>query len=225
LDPERLGKRAPFDPREDLSTLSNPDSKLLDALSDDLNTSVALAHLRETFWLAQQKKIPIERFIGNASWIGFQHLNHPGYFHPGFDANLFASGPQIGDQEIKSIMTFRAATANGLFQTSAREYQRLDLSGFNVTLDDAGALSVGNKTSAEMASSAMQTSRAHYSTSKAGGVGNVIDHDEIEALIQARNEARRNKNFEESDRIRDELAKMGVVLKDTKDGTTWEIAR
>ena len=29
----------------------------------------------------------------------------------------------------------------------------------------------------------------------------------------------------ESDRIRDELAKMGVVLKDTKDGTTWEIAR
>ena len=28
-----------------------------------------------------------------------------------------------------------------------------------------------------------------------------------------------------SDRIRDELAKMGVVLKDTKDGTTWEIAR
>ena len=29
----------------------------------------------------------------------------------------------------------------------------------------------------------------------------------------------------ESDRIRDELAAMGVVLKDTKDGTTWEIAR
>ena len=33
------------------------------------------------------------------------------------------------------------------------------------------------------------------------------------------------KNFVESDRIRDELTKMGVVLKDTKDGTTWEIAR
>ena len=29
----------------------------------------------------------------------------------------------------------------------------------------------------------------------------------------------------ESDRIRDELAAMGVVLKDSKDGTTWEIAR
>ena len=36
---------------------------------------------------------------------------------------------------------------------------------------------------------------------------------------------RKAKDFKESDRIRDELAEMGVVLKDTKDGTTWEIAR
>jgi cysteinyl-tRNA synthetase len=47
----------------------------------------------------------------------------------------------------------------------------------------------------------------------------------IEALIVMRNAARREKNFAESDRIRDELAAMGVVLKDSKDGTTWEIAR
>ena len=31
--------------------------------------------------------------------------------------------------------------------------------------------------------------------------------------------------LQEADRIRDELAAMGVVLKDSKDGTTWEIAR
>jgi cysteinyl-tRNA synthetase len=48
---------------------------------------------------------------------------------------------------------------------------------------------------------------------------------EVERLIEARNLARKAKNYKESDRIRDELAKMGVVLKDTKDGTTWEIAR
>jgi cysteinyl-tRNA synthetase len=47
----------------------------------------------------------------------------------------------------------------------------------------------------------------------------------IERLITARNDARKAKDFKESDRIRDELAAMGVVLKDTKDGTTWEIAR
>ncbi|HWX82045.1 MAG TPA: cysteine--tRNA ligase [Xanthobacteraceae bacterium] len=47
----------------------------------------------------------------------------------------------------------------------------------------------------------------------------------VDEMIAARDAARKAKNFEESDRIRDELAKMGVVLKDTKDGTTWEIAR
>jgi cysteinyl-tRNA synthetase len=47
----------------------------------------------------------------------------------------------------------------------------------------------------------------------------------INELITARTAARKAKDFAESDRIRDELAAMGVVLKDTKDGTTWEIAR
>ncbi|MFZ0238728.1 MAG: cysteine--tRNA ligase, partial [Xanthobacteraceae bacterium] len=52
-----------------------------------------------------------------------------------------------------------------------------------------------------------------------------IDENKVTTLIAARNAARQAKNFRESDRIRDELAKMGVVVKDTKDGTTWEIAR
>jgi cysteinyl-tRNA synthetase len=48
---------------------------------------------------------------------------------------------------------------------------------------------------------------------------------EIESRIAARNAARMAKNFAESDRIRDELAAAGIVLKDSKDGTTWEVAR
>jgi cysteinyl-tRNA synthetase len=52
-----------------------------------------------------------------------------------------------------------------------------------------------------------------------------VDEDKVAAMVGARNAARKAKDFKESDRIRDELAKMGVVLKDSKDGTTWEIAR
>ncbi|HKY86952.1 MAG TPA: cysteine--tRNA ligase [Pseudorhodoplanes sp.] len=52
-----------------------------------------------------------------------------------------------------------------------------------------------------------------------------VDKSKVENLIATRLEARKAKNFKESDRIRDELAAMGVVLKDSKDGTTWEIAR
>jgi cysteinyl-tRNA synthetase len=45
-------------------------------------------------------------------------------------------------------------------------------------------------------------------------------------LIEARNAARAAKNWAEADRIRDELAAMGVVLKDNKNGTTtWEVRR
>ncbi|WP_315729719.1 MULTISPECIES: cysteine--tRNA ligase [unclassified Bradyrhizobium] len=57
-----------------------------------------------------------------------------------------------------------------------------------------------------------------------------IDAAQVDGLIAARTAARARKDFKESDRIRDELAAMGVVLKDGKgpDGkpvTTWEIAR
>ena len=52
-----------------------------------------------------------------------------------------------------------------------------------------------------------------------------VDETAVASLIEARNVAREVRDFKESDRIRDELAAMGVVLKDTKDGTTWEIAR
>lgn len=53
----------------------------------------------------------------------------------------------------------------------------------------------------------------------------VLDEGKVVRLVEARNAARKAKDFKESDRIRDELAAMGVVLKDSKDGTTWEIAR
>jgi cysteinyl-tRNA synthetase len=49
--------------------------------------------------------------------------------------------------------------------------------------------------------------------------------EEIERRIAARLEARRQKNFAEADRIRDEFAALGIVLKDGKDGTTWELSR
>ncbi|BBB29596.1 cysteine--tRNA ligase [Neptunomonas japonica] len=43
----------------------------------------------------------------------------------------------------------------------------------------------------------------------------------IEVLIQQRVTAKANKNYAESDRIRDELASQGVILKDSREGTTW----
>ena len=53
-----------------------------------------------------------------------------------------------------------------------------------------------------------------------------LDETKIVSLIEARAAARQAKNFKESDRIRDELAKMGVELEDHKDKpTTWKLKK
>lgn len=46
----------------------------------------------------------------------------------------------------------------------------------------------------------------------------------VELLIQLRNEARANKDFGTADKIRDELAGLGIQLKDGKEGTTFSVA-
>jgi len=53
-----------------------------------------------------------------------------------------------------------------------------------------------------------------------------VDEAKVAHLIEARSAARKAKNFKESDRIRDELAAMGIELEDKKDGTTaWRVKR
>jgi cysteinyl-tRNA synthetase len=76
--------------------------------------------------------------------------------------------------------------------------------------------------------------RTARATGKASGnatVAGVGSTKEIDELVAARLSARKSKNFKEADRIRHELAAMGVALKDAKDPatgeivTTWELAR
>lgn len=51
----------------------------------------------------------------------------------------------------------------------------------------------------------------------------VLDED-IERLIAERQAARKEKNFKRADEIRDELAAMGIILKDTREGVQWKRA-
>jgi cysteinyl-tRNA synthetase len=46
--------------------------------------------------------------------------------------------------------------------------------------------------------------------------------EEIEELIQKRIEARKNRNFQLSDQIRDQLKEMNIILEDTPQGTRWK---
>jgi cysteinyl-tRNA synthetase len=69
----------------------------------------------------------------------------------------------------------------------------------------------------------LRKTRTEYLASNPKAI--VVNKQTVDALIADRTAARARKDFKESDRIRDELAAMGVVIKDSKEGTTWEVAR
>ena len=55
------------------------------------------------------------------------------------------------------------------------------------------------------------------------GSNNEAYEHAIDLLLQLRMEAKANKDWATSDKIRDELAKLGFEVKDTKDGFSWEL--
>lgn len=52
---------------------------------------------------------------------------------------------------------------------------------------------------------------------------NEVDEAYIKSKIEERNEVKKNKNYELADKIRNELLEKGIILKDTREGTTYEI--
>ncbi|MGJ0513891.1 cysteine--tRNA ligase [Methylocystis sp.] len=70
----------------------------------------------------------------------------------------------------------------------------------------------------------LTSSPAEWKRSVVEGAG--VNANVVSSLVSERLAARASKNWAESDRIRDELAAMGIILKDHKDGaTTWEVKR
>ena len=69
----------------------------------------------------------------------------------------------------------------------------------------------------------LSTTRDEWSAWRPASVK--VDEERVAELIGARANAREAKDFAEADRIRDELAAMGIVIKDGPDGTTWEVGR
>ena len=56
----------------------------------------------------------------------------------------------------------------------------------------------------------------------AGSTSSGLSDDEIQSLVAQREQARKDKDFTESDRIRDLLASEGISLEDAAEGTLWQ---
>ena len=84
--------------------------------------------------------------------------------------------------------------------------------------DQVLSLSLLEKAEARRAElAAQQTAKAECGYTVTGEGDPAID-----ALVMARYEAKKAKNFAEADRIRDELKAQGIEIVDTKDGATWK---
>jgi cysteinyl-tRNA synthetase len=179
------------------------DEDVIESLADDLNTPLAISKLRNLFARAKSNDAQRANFVTTAKFFGFMNLQKPGFFHLGFSANLYESGPSITADVEEALLNYRAATANG-FASSAAYRFFAEAKGIRASLNDVGVLLVGNLTSGDAESQF---------------------NKDIARLISERAAARERKDWSESDRIRNELSGMGVSLKDGKDGTTWERSR
>ncbi len=82
----------------------------------------------------------------------------------------------------------------------------------NVTLDDVTLKATGNVGQKVELGLAEEISEALP----------VMSNQEIDALVEERSQAKKNKDFEKADRIRDKLKEYNITLLDGPGGTTWE---
>lgn len=188
-----------------LTEVHAPLDAMFEGLADDLNTPVALAAIRSNYNEIARNPTKAGQVLSALEFLGVVDRT-----------TLFLNG----DPELRGVYDPEAIRGMRLvgraFQTSLLNRQRTLPPLVENVFRDANikvAYGVGGRVTL---------------TRDAGDVAR--ERNKIEELVAERAAARARKDFAESDRIRDKLAEMGIVLKDGKDAdgkpiTTWEVAR
>jgi cysteinyl-tRNA synthetase len=177
---------------------ATPSKELLEILSDDLNTPSAFTWMYERYPGAVSLDAhTTSQLLGDLRFLGLAN-----------EHSLAFGKPIVGTDWPKHLVNtifdlghdYMIATANNAVSLSEGIRTRLMAENIRIT-DDEYDISFDF-------------------------VGPKLGRTTIDEMITARLEARKNKNWAESDRIRDELSTMGIQIKDNKDGTTsWEVKR
>jgi cysteinyl-tRNA synthetase len=189
-----------------LAEVQSPQEKMLEVLADDLNTPAALSAIRAEYGEIAQDAETASKVLSSLELLGVVDRR-----------TLFLNGFPIlrgfYDPEVLSGMNL-----------AGRRLQIALLNKDETLPDDIASLFGEGKVRVELGPGSLPILiRDRQDVDR--------DRNKIDELISARAAARARKDFKESDRIRDELAAMGIVLKDSKDPvtgepkTTWEIAR
>ncbi|PPD43713.1 MAG: cysteine--tRNA ligase [Methylocystis sp.] len=174
-----------------------PSEGIVAALSDDLNFPLALAELRRLYANAHSGSEKARvELLMNLAFLGLIKKSTVGALSGLVTGDLIDAADTSILQKARE---YQVALANENSLHALALLQKFEHEGVNLSSSDSGIVSVSNS-----------------------GSGAEL----VEQMIAARLAARAAKNWAESDRIRDELAAMGIALKDNKDGTTtWEVKR
>jgi cysteinyl-tRNA synthetase len=183
----------------------SPYEEVIDVLSDDLNTADALAHIRSVARKITRGDAEARtRLLANLSFLGLINPDLLAAYRLGVTSLNIS--PRDAKQYERAVINIRTSIANN------------DLQAVSSIIGPYNSEPVTFEYKPETGSVFVR------------GTDTSIN-ERIQLLVVARLEARKRKDFKESDRIRDELAKMGIALKDTKNKetgeieTTWEVTR
>ncbi len=136
------------------------------------------------------------------------------------------AGASNGDL-VQAIGAFEDAFAAGLADDLNLPVALAALFGFVKEVNkatEAGKLGVGDRQrvleALERADGVLGVLNATVWESAENGTDGPSD-EEIDAMVQGRQEARKNKDFAEADRLRDRLSELGIVVEDTPQGPRW----
>jgi cysteinyl-tRNA synthetase len=207
---------------------SDVDRAVLDALGDDLNFAAARAHLHQVAKLAEAGDEAAKRTLaGTLAWLGvFRPAYHEAYDVGGVSGTDVT--PMLLNKYRPAFLRARAIILND-YKWEARDLKDREASRKSVE----AKLNALIPSMADDGVAFKLSEHAHLSlVPLSANAGQAADAKaRIEHLIAARLAARKAKDWPESDRIRDELAAMGIQLKDGKDPqtgeaiTTWEVKR
>ena len=192
------------------------DKQLLSALEDDLNTPLAFTRLHELAESGRKNNYQAaeaaDALALSAAFLGLQNLDRPNVLSDVFVSSVPDDKFNVYVAARADLLRFKNFSSNNIV-TSANEYldkvRQLGL--------DAEIIEPENE--APVFDRGRLEIRFRDLEEEPRG-------QRIKRLIADRENARKNKDFGKSDRIRDKLAAMGIALKDNKDGTTtWEAKR
>jgi cysteinyl-tRNA synthetase len=130
--------------------------------------------------------------------------------HPAIAARVDAGEKEFRDALLQDLNT--AGALGAVFEL---------LRALNATID-TGEFGIGDAERAKAAFQTFDNVLGVISLRQQEDRHPSVPVDDIERLVEARQAARRSRNFAEGDRIRDELLAQGIVLEDSPQGTRWK---